>query len=235
MPALDIFLLIGQSNMAGRGRLEEVEPLCRPGILMYREDTWQTAMEPLHQDTARAGIGLGMSFARHLLDCGNSLNLGLVPCAVGGTPLSRWEPGADLFQNAVATARAASQPGTLRGVLWHQGENDALDEGLADSYFDRFTAMAAALRAEIGAPHLPVVVGELGPFLSGDPRFGHPERINQALARAALALPRCGLVSAAGLDHDGDQVHFSAGALRELGRRYAAAYLDLEHPTRLGI
>lgn len=229
MPSLDIYLLIGQSNMAGRGRLEEVEPLCRPGILMFREGAWQTAMEPLHQDTARAGIGLGMSFAHRLIEAYPGRSIGLLPCAVGGTPLSRWEPGADLYQQALATARAAGQAGTLRAVLWHQGENDALDEGLAGSYFERFAAMAASLRAELGNPNLPLVVGELGAFLSGDPRFGHPERINQALARAALALPMCGLVSAAGLDHDGDQVHFSALGLRELGNRYADAYLALEH------
>ncbi|MCC7261466.1 MAG: hypothetical protein IT369_02985 [Candidatus Latescibacteria bacterium] len=229
MPPMDLYLLIGQSNMAGRGRLEEVEPLCCPGILMDRDDTWQTAMEPLHRDIPRAGIGLGMSFARQLADLFPGRSVGLLPCAVGGTPLSRWEPGADLYQHAVATARAASQAGTLRGILWHQGENDALDEGLANSYFDRFTAMVAALRAELGAPQLPLLVGELGPFLSDDERFGHPSQINQALARAALALPLCGLVSAAGLDHDGDQVHFSALGLRELGRRYAEAFLELEH------
>lgn len=49
MPPLDIFLLIGQSNMAGRGRLDLVEPIAHPGISMYRDGAWQPALESAQQ------------------------------------------------------------------------------------------------------------------------------------------------------------------------------------------
>lgn len=234
MPPLDIFLLIGQSNMAGRGRLDQVKAIAHPAISMYRDGAWQTAMEPLHQDTARAGVGLGMSFALQLVAQHPDRAVGLIPCAVGGTPLSRWEPGGDLYQNAAVTAIAACKAGALRGILWHQGESDALEQELAATYFARFSAMATALRAELGGQQVPLMVGELGHFLSGEERFGHPSLINQALSRASLALPLCGLVTSEGLADDGDRVHFSAAALRELGRRYAEVFLGLEHRrTRL--
>ena len=62
---LSIFLLIGQSNMAGRGRLEEVSALQDPQIFMFRDGRWIVAEEPLHTDKPDiAGVGLGMSFCR---------------------------------------------------------------------------------------------------------------------------------------------------------------------------
>ncbi len=102
------------------------------------------------------GSGLGPSFATALL----SKNLiqgqiGLVPCAFGGSPLSRWEkvedeaagpadqhagdarglppnPGVpgDLYSRAWRrglAALAAHPRATIRGFLWHQGESDTDD------------------------------------------------------------------------------------------------------------
>src|SRR3972149_1667175 len=101
---IDIFLLAGQSNMAGRGRLDEVPAFSPPAVLMFREGAWRQAQEPLHTDIpGSAGIGLGMSFAVELLKVMPDIRVGLVPCAVGGSPLSRWIPGADLYNNAAST------------------------------------------------------------------------------------------------------------------------------------
>ena len=61
---LNIFLLIGQSNMAGRGKLDDVSELVHPDLFMFRAGQWLPAAEPLHTDKPRiAGVGLGMSFA----------------------------------------------------------------------------------------------------------------------------------------------------------------------------
>ena len=220
MPS-DLILLIGQSNMAGRGPIDEVQPIADPKISMFRQDQWQAAVEPLHTDKATAGIGLAMSFAAEYRKARPAAEVGLLPCAVGGTPLSRWLPGCDLYQNAVATARSASGAGTLKAILWHQGEADAQDPELATSYGRRLQQMVAALRQELG--DLPFVAGGLGDFLATHERCVHYQVVNQALA--GLALPGCTFVSAAGLADMGDGIHFGAQALREFGRRYAAAYL----------
>lgn len=86
---LNIFLLIGQSNMAGRGNMDEVEEIEHPDILMFRKGRWVKAKEPLHEDTTNAGIGPSMSFALNLIEEYPRAKIGLVPCAVGATPLSR--------------------------------------------------------------------------------------------------------------------------------------------------
>jgi hypothetical protein len=60
-----LYLLIGQSNMAGRGKIEPEFAVSNERILKFtKENTWALAVEPLHFDKTVAGTGLGMSFAR---------------------------------------------------------------------------------------------------------------------------------------------------------------------------
>ena len=42
------FLLIGQSNMAGRGYLHEVEPIKNENIYVLRNGRWVKMFTPLH-------------------------------------------------------------------------------------------------------------------------------------------------------------------------------------------
>ncbi len=79
----NIFLLAGQSNMAGRGPLDDVPILSDPRIMMFRDGDWIRAQEPLHTDKPGAGVGLAMSFALKLLSIQPDANIGLIPCAVG--------------------------------------------------------------------------------------------------------------------------------------------------------
>ncbi len=225
---LAIFLLIGQSNMAGRGRLKDVQKLEHPHVFMFREGRWITASEPLHTDKPQiAGTGLAMSFAVELIGAAGIAPIGLIPCAVGGTPLSRWMPGADLYENAVATARSALATGHLSGVLWHQGESDSGRREEAESYGERFRRMIQNLRADLSAESVPVIAGELGYFLrqyDGCPFF---ELVNAQLRQLANSLPGYGCVSAEGMKDNGDALHFDAASLREFGIRYARRFLEM--------
>lgn len=227
MEPLDIFLLMGQSNMAGRGLLDPGASIRHPRILAFKQGHWEEASEPLFDDRPGAGIGPGMSFALALVEADPTLRIGLVPSAVGGTPLSRWEPQGDLYQRNLKWAQQARQQGTLRGMLWHQGESDAQEESLAKTYGERLAAMIRSLRRDLEEPALPVLLGELGEFLDGDERFPGYREVNAALAQVAAELPACVRVSAAGLRDLGDRVHFDALSQREFGRRYAAAYRRL--------
>lgn len=229
---LNIFLLIGQSNMAGRGRIREVPVLSHPQVFMFRENRWITAEEPLHTDKpAIAGVGLGMSFAVALTEQTGLTPIGLVPCAVGGTPLSRWMPGADLYEKAVTTAKSALAQGDLRGILWHQGEADACHHDAAGSYGRRFQEMVQGLRAEFSSGDIPVIAGELGPYLCRREECAHFERVNQHLRECEARLPQYACASAENLHDNGDNLHFSAASLREFGLRYAKQLQKLITPT----
>ena len=123
---LHLYLLIGQSNMAGRGVVEEQDKQSHPRVLKFtKENSWATATDPLHFDKPTiAGVGLGSSFGRALAEANPDATIGLIPCAVGGTPLSRWSKGGDLYAQALERARLALKDGVLKGILWHQGEGD---------------------------------------------------------------------------------------------------------------
>ena len=225
---MNIFLLIGQSNMAGRGRLEDCPALSDPRVMMYRGGVWMQAVEPIHTDKPElAGIGLSMRFAVELVSRGFMAPIGLVPCAVGGTPLSRWMPGADLYENAVAVTKQALVGGTLKGVLWHQGEGESGEEERARTYATRFSAMIASLRGELNADDVPVIAGELGDFLEKRHPGCFYKTVNSQLRALEGTLPRYACVSAEGLTDNGDNLHFNSASLREFGLRYANAYMKM--------
>ena len=223
-----VFLLIGQSNMAGRGRLSDVSALQHAQVSMFREGRWVTAEEPLHTDKPEiAGVGLGMSFAMELVAGAGLAPIGLIPCAVGGTSLSQWMPGADLHENAVSVAMSALADGSLKGILWHQGEGDSGNGDDAASYGERFRDMVCSLRSKLSAPQVPVIAGELGPFLRHREGSDFFELVNQQLRELEGRLPTYACVSAERLRDNGDSLHFNAHSLREFGIRYARKYTEL--------
>ena len=120
---LQIFLLIGQSNMAGRGKpLEEQDETPHPRVLLFnKEQAWIPAVDPLHFDKPSVvGVGLGLTFAKTVAET-HEKTIGLVPAAVGGSAISEWAKGARHYTGAIGRAKAALEDGTLAGILWHQG------------------------------------------------------------------------------------------------------------------
>jgi len=227
---LQIFLLIGQSNMAGRGTVEadDLVPDARV-LVLNKELAWVPAVDPLHFDKPqRIGTGLGKTFGLVVANARPGTVIGLVPAAFGGSALDEWAPGQPHYVNAVARAQEALKRGRLAGILWHQGESDRAPE-LAATYAVRFMKFIAQLRADLGAQDVPVVVGEIGRFCAGE------ELVNAQIRRLPELVPHCTLVSSEGLEGRPEQpevLHFVTPAFRELGRRYAAAWLELAPPAK---
>lgn len=227
------FLLIGQSNMAGRGFKNEVPPIINEGIYMLRNGRWQMMAEPLHNDRAVAGTGLAASFAAAWRFQHPVSKIGLIPCADGGTSLEDWAVGGALFDHAVAQARLAQRSSQLTGILWHQGESDCFPDR-AREYAEKLGIITDALRRELEVPHIPMVVGALGDFLTNGmykQYFGAYPLINAALLRYAQSQPRCYYVTAEGLTANPDGLHFNAASLRVLGIRYYEAFTREQHVT----
>ncbi|MDD4019126.1 MAG: sialate O-acetylesterase, partial [Kiritimatiellae bacterium] len=184
-----------------------------------KTNAWVPAKDPVHFDKPKvAGVGLCSAFARCVAAKEPEATIGLVPCAFGGTTLDQWKPGGALYTNAVARTRAALKNGTLKGILWHQGEGDC-DAAKIATYPARFAALIAQLRSDLGANGVPVLVGELGASYKAS-----YAPFNAMLPQVTNAVPRCALVSSAGLGSKPDKVHFSADALRDFGKRYFEVY-----------
>ena len=217
-----IYILMGQSNMSGRGEIKPEDKVGNPRILMLdKDDKWQIAVEPLHFDMPKAAVGPGMSFAREMLkDEKPGVSIGLVPCAVGGSPLKKWEKGGSLYIQALDRIEKARKKGTLKGVLWHQGETDAASLQLAKSYQRRLAKMIGDFRDALGQKELIFVVGTLADYFIGDKTFVYTELVNHALVKVAEDVNDVGCVYSSGLT-DNDGVHFDRSSQIELGRRYA--------------
>ncbi|MFN7139337.1 MAG: sialate O-acetylesterase, partial [Limisphaerales bacterium] len=235
---LHIYLLMGQSNMAGRGIIEEVDKTPHPRVLRLNySNQWEVAIEPITEDRAPKllGVGPGLAFGKIMAEENKKATIALVPCAVGGTPLSRWSRGGDLYSNALVRAKLAMRDGTLKGILWHQGENDSLKLETAETYEDRLAQMITHIREDLNAPNLPVVVAQIGEFLytRKDPtKTPHARMINDALERIPSRVLYTACVFSAGLTHKGDEVHFDARSEREMGRRFAEQMLKLQKKKR---
>lgn len=227
-----LYLLIGQSNMAGRGKVTDKYRKAPPRVLkLDKNNRWVPATPPLHFDKPIAGLGIGDGFGRKMAAADKSVTIGLIPCAVGGTPLRRWVPGGDLYRKAIVRARIAMKQGTLKGILWHQGESDCREETGAKSYGARLASMIAGFRKELGAPKVPVAVGELGQFLS-EKRYPHYKTINKTFNELPGNVANTACVDSDGLKPKRDNVHFDAPSLITFGERYAEAMLKLQTSTR---
>lgn len=220
---MKLFLLIGQSNMSGRGKVEAQDKVENPRIFMLTKDLqWVPAKDPLHFDKPIAGVGLGSEFARQILKADPNITIGLIPCAVGGTSLDQWKSGGPLNNAAVARTKEAMKQGTLAGILWHQGESDSGNPKNVASYADRLDVMIGQLRKDLQADKVPVVLGEL------IREFKTNDSINVELAVATKKIPLCVLVSSESLGKK--QLHFDAADLRTFGQRYAVEYLKMSKP-----
>ncbi len=228
------FLLIGQSNMAGRGLLADAEPLdTLDGRLnVLRNGRWIKLFRPVNPDRHTAGANLAESFAKAYALDNPDVQVGLIPCADGGTNIDQWQKGEILYDNAVFNAKLAMRTAHLAGILWHQGESDCADEAYP-VYLEKLTKMVLDLRQDLQAPHVPLVVGGLGDFLKDFTRadLSNYVHVNRALQDYALQTPHTAFASAQGLGANPDNLHFSSGALQAFGLRYYKAFASIEDKT----
>lgn len=226
------FLLIGQSNMAGRGLIEEAIPVDNTHIKILRNGRWQKMFRPVNPDRRKSGVNLAESFAEAYAQK-HGVEVGLIPCADGGTRIAQWAPGSLLFDNAVYQARLAMRTSNIAGILWHQGESDSREDRYL-TYEASLIDMLTQLRKLLKLEDVPVILGGLGPYLDDYNQSDASQwpQINEAIRAASGKLYRCGFVSAEGLRPNGDNLHFSAAALHEFGLRYFERFEELADPNR---
>ena len=222
----EIFLLIGQSNMAGRADIEIEDRDSLVNVLLFsgtKGKEWEKAANPLNKystvrkDLSFQKLGPGYTFGRKMAEVQNQKKIGLVVNAKGGTSISEWMPGQTLYNESVKRARMAMNFGVLKGIVWHQGESDV---SKASEYLDMVSAMIQSLRNDLGYPNLPFVAGQL----SED----NPARkdFNEMIMTLPSIVPKTAVVTSDGTNTI-DGTHFDSASQRILGYRYAAEMLKL--------
>lgn len=229
-----LFVLAGQSNMAGRGLVEPSDTLPHPRILTLTPDKrWAIAKEPLQlYQPALTGLGPGLAFARALIkELDEDIYIGLIPCAVGGSSTADWLSdsiynGVRLKSNLADRLIWAKEYGTVKGIIWHQGESDATAAKLP-YYKENTIALFKYFRDVAGDPELPIVAGELGLFPGVEKNRPEYLQINDILSTITAADPDAMLVHSFGTTPKEDKVHFDGPSQRAMGRRYSLAWLSL--------
>jgi hypothetical protein len=229
-----LYLLAGQSNMAGRGKVQQQDMQTHPRVYVLNQDNeWELAKDPLHFDKPGiVGVGPGLAFGKAMAGYKKRVRIGLIPCAVGGSPISSWTKGgyhdqtkSHPYDDAIIRARAAMQSGVIKGIIWHQGESDSKPER-AEVYQARLEELIANFRRELGGDDLPFVVGTLGDFYVA--RNPNAKTINTILRKIPLTVINTAYADTRGLTPKDDLVHFDAKSERELGRRYAEKMNKIE-------
>jgi hypothetical protein len=233
MPArhnLWVFLLAGQSNMAGRGFVEARDTIPDKRILTITSNKqWILAKEPLHfYEPELTGLDCGLSFGRELINhVPDSVSIALIPCAVGGSSIQQWLGdslfrGVHLLSNFNSNVDFVEQYGIVKGILWHQGESDASPE-LIEEYKQNLEKIIAEFRNSAGNNDLPFFMGELGSFARHERQLRW-DSINNVLHKVASQDENTFVIGTGDLQTKGDSVHFNSEGQRSMGWRFARMF-----------
>ena len=241
----DVYLCIGQSNMAGRGELLPEDSLAVEGVFLLDEAGEMVPATPranlystIRKRASMQGFNLCIPFASKMYKATGRPVL-LVVNARGGTGIDQWlktapcdtfakkwgddpsrygTPLPQFYSEAVRRARQAMKYGKLKGILWHQGEADA-SPALRAAYLDKLEILVSDLRKDLKARRAPFVVGEV--------YAGKNVAINPYLDIVPAFVLRSRCVSSEGTSSKPDDVHFTRSALVMMGERYADEMLSL--------
>ena len=233
---LHIYVLVGQSNMSGRAKVEDQDrELPRNLFLLDRTGQWVEATHPFVQYTnvpnaedqrvseaaGESGLNLGLAFARKKLEANPDVAIGLIVNSQGGSSIESWKKGGATsnYDKTMDRIRPALNTGVIKGVLWHHGE---ADHELGEKYLEPLAGVIAQFRQDLGDPTLPFVAGQIAPRTRGQETI---EAFNQALLRLPATVPRTAVVRTE--DLTGNDLHFNSEETRLLGERYAEQMLKL--------
>ena len=226
-----VFILAGQSNMAGRAFVEAQDTVPNPRILSINTSgKLILAKEPLHfYEPGMSGLDCGLSFARALLNkIPASVSVLLIPAAVGGSSIDQWMGDSvhrhvKLHTNLKEKIAIAKSYGTIKAILWHQGESDATAERVA-AYKTKLTQWFQQCRDDVGSDKLPIITAEIGMFSQNKM---NQLLINKAIMNIAASDDYTYLIQSADFSDKGDRLHFDSRSQRLMGERMAEKYFQV--------
>ncbi len=227
-----VFILAGQSNMAGRGVVEHQDTVTNDRVLTINSiDSLILAQEPIHfYEPNLAGLDCGLSFGKKLVaNIPEDISILLIPTAVGGSSITKWlndenHRMVDLLTNFKRKVALGKKHGIIKGVLWHQGESDANTMGISE-YKENLEQLFSKFRNIIADQNLPIIVGELGSFSEKDEEW---QEINRIIHDYAKTDTNTYVISTSDLEDKGDRVHFNSEGQRNMGARFANKILELK-------
>lgn len=243
---LSLYVLVGQSNMSSRGDLRTLPRRTNKRIFVFGNDYhWHIAQEPIDNPKDQvdrvsldegAGYGPAYCFAENLLIKKPKIIIGLIPCAKGGSSIYQWQrclSENSLYGSCLKRIYAASTMGKICGVLFFQGESDALDPRLHGEinpmpyeWGSQFQKFINNLRIDLSMPNLPFVFAQIG--RNNDPKkfvYWNEVKRQQQLVNIAY----CKMIRTDDLALQ-DEVHFTVRSYDVIGQRFAKAIISIKKP-----
>lgn len=224
---IEIYLCIGQSNMAGRGPIEDIDKDTLTNVFLFTGNDskpWAKAANPFNKySTVRKNISMqklspSYGFAKAISEAKPSTKIGLVVNAKGGTSIEQWKPGDTLYNEAIKqTKKALETGGVLKGVIWHQGEANV---SKYKQYMPKITDLIEALRTDLNQSNLPFITGQLSEDKPKRKNF------NKMILELPSKVKNTGVVTTENTKTI-DNTHFDSESQRLLGKRYAEEMLKL--------
>ena len=226
------FILAGQSNMVGLAHPIPVERPSAKVLMLNASGRWVPAIDPLY---VRGGVGASITFGKRVaIATGRTVQL--IPCAYSGTRIAEWllgyipttgTPGKPLTQSDPAEynpclARTLATGAHINGVIFYQGETDAMLRSTADIWASQFTTMVADWRRDLKEPTLRVVFAQIDKDAKTVTQW-HTVQAQQA----SISVPGVSMIRTDDLPVSADGLHLTAGSYYEVGRRFASAWLKL--------
>jgi len=228
-----VFILAGQSNMAGRGLVEPQDTIPNERVFTINKNgNLIIAKEPLHfYEPSMTGLDCGLSFGKALTRLiPDSISVMLIPTAVGGSSISQWlgdstHRNVKLLTNFKEKAEIGMNYGQIKGILWHQGESDATSAGTIEIYENQLKKLIELFRNEVVNLSLSVLIGELGSFPDNNDGW---QAINEKIREYAKSDSNAYIIRTDDLKDKGDKVHFNSEGQREIGRRFAEEFIKMQ-------
>ena len=239
---MQLFILAGQSNMVGWAPIPEKENI-DPRIYVFGADYhWHIARDPIASaenqvdrvsENRIAGFGPSLPFADASLKRYPDMIIGLIPCAKNSSAIIQWQRNLSdqsLYGSCLKRVRAASTMGSVSGLLFFQGEQDALDpsqyphpEPHPQEWARLFSSFISDFRKDLNQPNLPVVFAQIGMDpVSAEVPYWTVVQEQQAL----VILPMTAKIVTGDLSLM-DGLHFTTDSYRIIGERFAESYWDL--------
>lgn len=230
----DIYLLIGQSNMAGRGELSVHDLDAIEGVwLLNPEGEIEPASNPMNKyssirkDIKMQKMSPACAFGKTLHKKTGKKIL-LIVNARGGSTIEEWEKGnkgTHFYEEALRRAKASSKYGDLKAIIWHQGESNASHP---QDYLPKLSAFVTHLRHDLNKPDLPFVAGEIAQWNE------YAKKINPKIQSIPAIINHSAYITSVGAQplKDFNDPHFSRSGSNLMGWRYAYKILEMVYNIR---
>jgi len=222
---MHVFLLIGQSNMAGRAKLKPGDDKLLKDCQLWNGKSWEDAKAPFNRYSTHRkknftqGMNPGPEFVKAYQKANSGVRVGIINWARGGSKIEQWATNQNLYKDALKNTKESLKikNSKLVGVLWHQGESNSKN---VEAYPKQLAELIKNLRKDFSNDKLLVVFGQIGGWNKSYDKF------NEMIVKQPAKISGTACISNEGLGKM-DAFHFNHEAQLEMGKRYAAAMLKL--------